>query len=208
MAAPLLRFFGKASRQLTQPWASCRPLVRHVSSPAAGFPPLQTYSEEEAMMRETVQKYAQERIAPFVSKMDENSAMEPEVISSMFEQGLMGIEISTEYGGTGSSFFNSILVIEELAKVDPSISVMCDVQNTLINTLVMKLGTEEQKAKYLPRLASDMVGAPRDQPHCSSKYSNTNHCTSRTKPRLLHCNRHRGHASFTVIDTEATPPSL
>ncbi|MCI4384629.1 hypothetical protein PGIGA_G00040890 [Pangasianodon gigas] len=181
MAAPLLRFFGKASRQLAQPWASCRPLVRHVSSPAAGFPPLQTYSEEEAMMRETagfpplqtyseeeammretVKKYAQERIAPFVSKMDENSAMEPEVISSLFEQGLMGIEISTEYGGTGSSFFTSILVIEELAKVDPSISVMCDVQNTLINTLVMKLGTEEQKEKYLPRLASDMAGSGSD----------------------------------------------
>ncbi|KAB5555871.1 hypothetical protein PHYPO_G00039120 [Pangasianodon hypophthalmus] len=159
MAAPLIRFFGKASRQLAQPWASCRPLVRHVSSPAAGFPPLQTYSEDEAMMRETVKKYAQERIAPFVSKMDENSAMEPEVISSLFEQGLMGIEISTEYGGSGSSFFTSILVIEELAKVDPSISVMCDVQNTLINTLVMNLGTEEQKEKYLPRLASDMLAS-------------------------------------------------
>ncbi|KAF4084729.1 hypothetical protein AMELA_G00109260 [Ameiurus melas] len=158
MAAPLLRFFGKVSRQLTQPWCSCRPFVRHVSSPAAGFAPLQTYSEEEDMMREAVKKYAQERITPFVSQMDENSTMEPEVIRSLFEQGLMGIEINPKYGGTGSSFFSSILVIEELAKVDPSISVLCDIQNTLINTLMVKLGTEEQKEKYLPRLASDMVG--------------------------------------------------
>ncbi|XP_046709101.1 short/branched chain specific acyl-CoA dehydrogenase, mitochondrial [Silurus meridionalis] len=159
MAAPLFRFFGKVSRQLTPPWVSSRPLIRHISSPAAGFPPLQTYTEEEAMMRDSVKKYAEERIAPFVSKMDENSVMEPEVISSLFEQGLMGIEIDTEYSGTGSSFFSSILVIEELAKVDPSISVLCDIQNTLINTLMIKLGTEEQKRKYLPRLASDTIGS-------------------------------------------------
>ncbi|XP_060795157.1 short/branched chain specific acyl-CoA dehydrogenase, mitochondrial [Neoarius graeffei] len=159
MAVPFFRFFGKVSRQLTQPWASCRPLAHHVSSSTAGFPPLQTYSEEEAMMRDAVKKYAQERIAPFVSKMDENSAMEPEVISSLFEQGLMGIEISTKYGGTASSFFSSILVIEELAKVDPSISVLCDIQNTLINTLMLRLGTEEQKEKYLPRLVSNMIGS-------------------------------------------------
>ncbi|KAF4084728.1 hypothetical protein AMELA_G00109250 [Ameiurus melas] len=159
MAAPLFRFFGKVSRQLTQPWCSCRPFVRHVSSPAAGFAPLQTYSEEEDMMRESVKKYAQERITPFVSQMDENSTMEPEVIRSLFEQGLMGIAINPKYGGTGSSFFSSILVIEELAKVDPSISVLVNVQNTLINTLMVKLGTEEQKEKYLPRLASDMVGS-------------------------------------------------
>ncbi|KAM9462556.1 short/branched chain specific acyl-CoA dehydrogenase, mitochondrial [Clarias gariepinus] len=159
MAAPLLRFFGKVSRQLTPPWASCRPSLRLLSSPAAGCPPLQTFSEEEAMMRETVKRFAQERVAPFVSQMDETSTMEPEVLSSLFQQGLMGIEISTEYGGTGSSFFSSILVIEELAKVDPSISVLCDIQNTLINTLMIKLGTEEQKKKYLPRLASDTVGS-------------------------------------------------
>lgn len=69
----------------------------------------------------------------------------------------MGIEIGSEYGGTNSSFFVANLVIEELAKVDPAISVMVDVQNTLINTLIKKLGTTEQKQKYLPRLATDMV---------------------------------------------------
>lgn len=71
----------------------------------------------------------------------------------------MGLEIEPEYGGAGSSFFSAILTIEELAKIDPSVSVFCDIQNTLINTLIRKLGTNEQKAKYLPRLAQDMVGS-------------------------------------------------
>lgn len=70
----------------------------------------------------------------------------------------MGIEIDSEYGGTNSTFFAANLVIEELAKVDPAISVMVDVQNTLINTLIKKLGTPAQKEKYLTRLATDMVG--------------------------------------------------
>ncbi len=70
---------------------------------------------------------------------------------------LMGIEIDPEYGGTGSTFFSSILVIEELAKVDPSVAVLCDIQNTLINTLVAKLGTPAQKEQYLSRLSTDMV---------------------------------------------------
>lgn len=73
---------------------------------------------------------------------------------------LMGIEIGTEYGGTGSTFFSSMLVIEELAKVDPSVAVLCDIQNTLINTLLADLGTQEQKERYLPRLASDTVLQP------------------------------------------------
>lgn len=169
MAAPFSRIFGKIGRQLSRPWVSWQATGRYISSQTvaveqttaavSGFPPLQTFSEEETMMRDTVKKYAQERIAPFVSKMDENSSMDDEVISSLFEQGLMGIEIGTEYGGTGSSFFSSILVIEELAKVDPSVAVLCDIQNTLINTLMSKLGTEEQKEKYLPRFATDMIGS-------------------------------------------------
>jgi len=70
---------------------------------------------------------------------------------------LMGVEIPVEYGGSGSTFGSSIVVIEELAKVDPGISVLCDIQNTLINTLIGKLGTQEQKDKYLPMLASNTV---------------------------------------------------
>ncbi|CAK6956763.1 short/branched chain specific acyl-CoA dehydrogenase%2C mitochondrial [Scomber scombrus] len=171
MAAPLVRIFSKSCRQLCRPWAagqagwrtrSTKSAPDMASEQAAGvvaFPPLQTYSEEESMMREAVKKYAQECIAPFVSKMDENSVMDEEVLRSLFEQGLMGIEIDPEYGGTGSSFFSSILVIEELAKVDPSVAVLCDIQNTLINTLFSNLGTPAQKEQYLSRLSTDMIGS-------------------------------------------------
>lgn len=78
----------------------------------------------------------------------------------------MGIEIDPEYGGTGSTFFSSILVIEELAKVDPSVAVLCDIQNTLINTLFCKLGTPAQKEQYLSRLSTDMVSG--NLAHCLS----------------------------------------
>ncbi|MEE6486545.1 hypothetical protein FKM82_014632 [Ascaphus truei] len=91
--------------------------------------------------------------------MDANSKMEDSVIQGLFELGLMGIEVDQQYGGTGASFFSSILVIEELAKVDPSVSVLCDIQNTLINALFHRLGTEAQKETYLPRLCRDMVGS-------------------------------------------------
>ncbi|XP_038840158.1 short/branched chain specific acyl-CoA dehydrogenase, mitochondrial-like [Salvelinus namaycush] len=168
MASPLIRCFSKVGRQVSRPWSVCQHGLRNRSTQpdvsaeqaaalGVSYPPLQTYSEEEGMMRDAVNKFAQERLAPFVSKMDENSHMDPEVIKSLFEQGLMGIEIDPEYGGTGSTFFSSILVIEELAKVDASVAVLCDIQNTLINTLFTKLGTAAQKERYLSRLSTDMV---------------------------------------------------
>ncbi|XP_052468056.1 short/branched chain specific acyl-CoA dehydrogenase, mitochondrial [Carassius gibelio] len=163
--ASVLGVLRQVSGSLSRSRAAVRCLCSRAASEAhhdvirTAFPPLQSFSEEESMMRDAVRKFAQERIAPFVSRMDEDSVMDADLISALFEQGLMGIEIGAEYGGTGSSFFSSILVIEELAKVDPSVSVLCDIQNTLINTLLMKLGTEEQKQQYLPRLASDTVGS-------------------------------------------------
>ena len=69
----------------------------------------------------------------------------------------MGLEIGTEYGGTNTSFFSSILVVEELAKVDGSISVMCDIQNTLLNTLLIQHGIDYLKTLYLPKLAASTV---------------------------------------------------
>ncbi|CAL9699252.1 unnamed protein product [Knipowitschia caucasica] len=170
MAAPLVRILSRSCSQRCPVRAlqsggwrlrstSSAPDLYSDQSPVVSFPPLQTYSEEEAMMRDAVKKYAQERIAPFVSKMDEASHMDDEVIQSLFEQGLMGVEIDPDYGGTGSTFFSSILVIEELAKVDPSVAVLCDIQNTLINTLLSKLGTAHQKSTYLSRLSTDMVGS-------------------------------------------------
>lgn len=110
------------------------------------------------MMKDTVSRLAIEKIKKHVAEMDETSSMKPEVMQELFENGLMGIEIPAEYGGTNSTFFVSTIVIEELAKVDPSVSVFCDVQNTLVNMLFVRLGTAAQKQKYLPRLATNMVG--------------------------------------------------
>jgi len=123
------------------------------------FGSLSTVSEEEEMMRETVSRLAHEKISPLVRKMDETSTLDPSVVSALFENGLMGIEVDAEYGGTDSSFFTCMLVVEELAKVDPSVSALCDIHQTLVNRPFMKFGTAEQKAKYLPRLAQDTVGS-------------------------------------------------
>lgn len=83
--------------------------------------------------------------------------MDPSVVDALFSHGLMGVEIPAKYGGTDSNFGSSIVVIEELSKVDAGVSVFCDIQNTLINTMLMNLGTEKQKDKYLTRFATDTV---------------------------------------------------
>jgi alkylation response protein AidB-like acyl-CoA dehydrogenase len=109
-------------------------------------------------MADQVSKFAQEVILPKVREMDEEEKMDPAIVEQLFEQGLMGVEIPEEYGGAGMNFTAAIVAIEELARVDPSVSVMCDVHNTLVNTAVMRYGTEETKRKWLPRLATDTVG--------------------------------------------------
>jgi short-chain 2-methylacyl-CoA dehydrogenase len=91
--------------------------------------------------------------------MDENEQMDPAVIKGLFEQGLMGIETSSDHGGSESSFTSAIIAIEELAKVDPSVSVLCDVHNTLVNTVLRKYATQEQKDKWLPLLATEQLGS-------------------------------------------------
>ncbi|XP_059028907.1 short/branched chain specific acyl-CoA dehydrogenase, mitochondrial isoform X2 [Mustela lutreola] len=121
--------------------------------------PLQMFTDEEMMIKDAVKKFAQERVAPLVSTMDENSKMDISIIQGLFQQGLMGIEVETKYGGTGASFFSSILAIEELAKVDASVALVCDIQNTVINNLIRKYGTEEQKATYLTKLVTEQVGS-------------------------------------------------
>lgn len=110
-------------------------------------------------MQEAVQKFANEVILPKVRDMDEAEAMDPTVVEQLFEQGLMGIEIPEEYGGAGMNFTSAIVGIEELARVDPSVSVMVDVHNTLVNTAVLKYGSAAIKKKYLPRLATNTVGS-------------------------------------------------
>jgi short/branched chain acyl-CoA dehydrogenase len=110
------------------------------------------------MMAEAVSKFANEAILPKAREMDEAESMDPEVIEKLFEQGLMGIEIPEEYGGSGMNFTSAIIAIEELARVDPSVSVMCDVHNTLCNTAILKWGSEGLKKQWLPKLATDTVG--------------------------------------------------
>jgi len=115
-------------------------------------------SETEVMMAESVSKFANDVILPKVRSMDENEKMDHDIIEQCFEQGLMGIEIPEEFGGAGMNFTAAIVGIEELARVDPSVSVMVDVHNTLVNTTLLKYGTNESKRKWLPQLATNTVG--------------------------------------------------
>ncbi|MBW3627891.1 MAG: acyl-CoA dehydrogenase [Gemmatimonadetes bacterium] len=125
----------------------------------AGGAPLTVLSEEETMFRDAVRDFARSAIVPRVHAMDREQKMDPTLIAELFEMGLMGIEIPEENGGTGSSFFTAVLVVEELSAVDASVGVLVDVQNTLVNNALLRWGSEELKAKYLPRLASEWVGA-------------------------------------------------
>jgi butyryl-CoA dehydrogenase/short/branched chain acyl-CoA dehydrogenase len=122
-------------------------------------PPLTLLSEDEQLFRATVRQFAQENIAPLVRTMDEEQHFHPELIPQLFNLGLMGIEIPIEYGGSGGTFFEAILAVEEISAVDPSVGVLIDVQNTLCINAILRWGTSEQKKQFLSRLATDTVGA-------------------------------------------------
>jgi len=115
--------------------------------------------EDERMFRETVRQFARDRIAPLVRGMDEAQQMDAGLVREMFGLGLMGIEVPEQYGGAGGTFFEAILAVEELAAVDPSVSVMVDVQNTLCVNALIRWGSEAQRRQWLPRLATDTIGA-------------------------------------------------
>ena len=121
--------------------------------------PITHLSETEALMASSVSSFAASVIAPRVRAMDEAEAMDLAVVEQLFEQGLMGVEIPAEYGGAGMNFTAAIIGIEELARVDPSVSVLVDVHNTLVNTAIMKYGGAEAKKLWLPRLATGSVGS-------------------------------------------------
>jgi alkylation response protein AidB-like acyl-CoA dehydrogenase len=122
-------------------------------------PPLTLLSEDEQLFRATVRQFAQENIAPLVRTMDEQQHFQPELLPQLFNLGLMSIEIPIEYGGSGGTFFEAILAVEEISAVDPSVGVLIDVQNTLCINALLRWGTQEQKTTYLNRLATDTVGA-------------------------------------------------
>jgi alkylation response protein AidB-like acyl-CoA dehydrogenase len=121
--------------------------------------PLTLLSEDEQFFKDTVYNFAKDRIGPYVAEMDEKQTMRPEILKEVTGMGLMGIEIPESYGGAGGSFFDSILAIEAIAMVDPSVSVMIDVHNTLVINAFLRWGSDAQKAEYFPRLAKGALGA-------------------------------------------------
>src|SRR6266566_8265005 len=121
--------------------------------------PLTTLSEDEQMFRASVREFAEGELRPRVAEMDEHAKLDPALIRQCFELGLMSIETPEEFGGAAASFFTAILAVEELSRVDASVGVLVDVQNTLVNNALIRWGTSAQKEKYLKKLASESVGA-------------------------------------------------
>ena len=134
--------------------------MSQVSAPAAPAPPpLVTLTEDEVLFRDNVRQFAEESIGPKVREMDEKGVFDAGLIKQFFELGLMGIEVPEQYGGAGGSFFEAILAVEEISRIDPSAGVIVDVQNTLVNNALLRWTTEEQKRRYLPGMVSKTVGA-------------------------------------------------
>jgi len=122
-------------------------------------PPLTTLTEQERMFQEAARDFAESEVRPKIIEMDRAQAMDPGIISKLFELGLMAIEIPEEHGGAGADFFSSVLVVEELSRIDPSVAVIVDVQNTLVINALLRWGSTAQLGAWLPRLAADTVGA-------------------------------------------------
>jgi alkylation response protein AidB-like acyl-CoA dehydrogenase len=121
--------------------------------------PLTHLTEDERLLRDSVREFAEAQIRPLVREMDEHAKIAPGLLPRLFDLGIMGVEIPETYGGAGGTFFHSVLVVEELSRVDPSIGVLVDVQNTLVINAILRWATAEMKARLLPRLASKVVGA-------------------------------------------------
>jgi butyryl-CoA dehydrogenase/short/branched chain acyl-CoA dehydrogenase len=121
--------------------------------------PLTLLSEEEQAFKDLVADFAKNEMEPLRAAMDEGQKMDPALVKKLFGLDIMGIEVPEAFGGTGSTFFNAILVIEELSRVDPSVGVLVDVQNTLVNNCILRWGNEAQHKKYLTQLCKSKVGA-------------------------------------------------
>ncbi len=122
-------------------------------------PPLTKLSEEEELFRDTVRDFAERQVRPRVAAMERASTVDPALLAKCFELGLMGIDIPESHGGAGGNLLMTVLAVEELSAVDASIAIFVDVQNTLVNTLLRKWANDDVKRRYLPRLASDLLGA-------------------------------------------------
>ena len=132
--------------------------MSHSATPAR-VQALTSLSDDERLFRESVLDFARKEVAPLVRQMDEDALFAPSLLPKLFELGVMSIEVPESYGGAGATFFHSVLAVEALAEVDPSVSVLVDVQNTLVINAILRWGTEDVKRRMLPRLASSSVGA-------------------------------------------------
>src|SRR6185437_11990984 len=121
--------------------------------------PLVALTDDEILFRDNVRQFADQAIRPKVHEMDEKGIFDRDLIEQFFQLGLMGIEVPEQYGGAGGKFFDAILAVEEVSRVDASAGVIVDVQNTLVNNALMRWTNEDQKKRYLPRMARDTVGA-------------------------------------------------
>src|SRR5256714_2026700 len=121
--------------------------------------PLTTFAEDEILFRDNIRQFAEDKIRPLVREMDEKGVFDHDLIRQFFQLGLMGIEVPEQYAGGDGSFFEAVLAVEEMSRVDASAGVVVDVQNTLVNNALLRWGNQEQKDRYLPRMASDTVGA-------------------------------------------------
>ena len=126
---------------------------------AAPPAPVTSFSEDEILFRDNIHQFAEEKLRPLVKEMDEKGVFEHSLIDQFFQLGLMGIEIPEQYGGGAGKFFEAILAVEELSRVDASAGVVVDVQNTLVNNALLRWATDAQKKRYLPRMAANTCGA-------------------------------------------------
>ena len=126
---------------------------------SAVMPALTRLSEDETIFRDSVYEFADREVRPLAREMDEHAKMSPALIKKLFELGVMSVEIPESYGGAGGTFFHSVLAVEALSRVDPSVGVLADVQNTLVINALLRWGTDEIKRKYLPKMATNTIGA-------------------------------------------------
>ena len=141
-------------------WSLSEPVLESMPTETTASPSALTLlSDEETMFRDAVAAFAQEEVRPRVADMEKAGRIDPALLPKYFQLGLMGIEVPDQYGGAGGTLFMVTLAVEEISKVDAASAIVCDVQNTLVNYPIARYGTDAQKAKYLPQLASEIIGA-------------------------------------------------
>ncbi|CAA9997687.1 unnamed protein product [Nesidiocoris tenuis] len=143
---------------MTQSWRLLRILMPLAGRRSYGKA-LTTLTRDEMQFKNAISHFAKTAIGPKVREMDENYQFDSALVKKLFENGIMALQIPKAYNGMEMDFFLTILAIEEISKIDPSLAILVDIQNTLINSLILKLGTEEQKAHYLPKLSKYLVGS-------------------------------------------------